>query len=163
MLHLMAGWVVVTSLPLAFILSRGGATLYIVFFGWATIFARMLPDLLGLIAKLPSSVGLRTSLLPTVATVAVVFGVFTHWQNQRSERTRGLLRSGQKSLHVIQAFRSLNLHPSAGSSILLKPETRFYQNGYYPAFVASLVWNDHSLHIYVAGQHQLTQRQIGKI
>jgi hypothetical protein len=40
---------------------------------------------------------------------------------------------------------------------------RFYQNGYYPAFVASLVWNDRSLRIYVAGQHQLTQRQIGEI
>jgi hypothetical protein len=42
----------------------------------------------------------------------------------------------------------------------LKPETRFYQNEYYPVFVASLVWHDRSLRVYVAGQHQLTQQQI---
>ncbi len=33
-------------------------------------------------------------------------------------------------------------------------------NGYYPAFVASLVWNDHSLQTYVDGQSQLTEQQI---
>ena len=49
------------------------------------------------------------------------------------------------------------------SKILLKPETRFYQNLYYPKFVASLVWNDRSLRIYVAGQHQLTQQEIASM
>ena len=138
--------------------------LYIVLFGWATIFARMLGDLIGLIAKVPALAG-RAAMLPTFATaaVAVAFTVFMHCQNQRFDRTRGLLSSGQKSLHVIQAFRLLDMHTPPGSSILLKPETRFYQNGYYPVFVASLVWNDRSLRIYVAGQHQLTQRQIGEI
>jgi hypothetical protein len=166
LLQLMAFWVVITPLPLAFILLRGAAMFYIVLFGWATIFARMLSDLIGLIAKVPALAGPRTArMLPTFATaaVAIVFAVFTHWESQRFHRTRALLSSGQKSLHVIQAFRSLNLHPSPGSSILLKPETRFYQNGYYPAFVAWLVWNDRSLRIYVAGQDKLTQREIGEI
>src|SRR5439155_15236571 len=109
--------------------------LYIVLFGWAMIIARMLSDLIGLIARVAGLAGPRTAMLPTFATaaVAVAFAVFTHWENQRFERTRRLLSSGQKSLHVIQAFRSLNLHPSPGSSILLKPETRFYQNGYLSA------------------------------
>ena len=73
------------------------------------------------------------------------------------------MSSGQKSLRVIQALRSLNLHPPPGSKILLKPETRFYQNPYYPVFVASLVLNDRSLRIYVAGQHQLTQQEIANM
>lgn len=165
LLQLMAFWVVITPLPLAFILPRGEAVFYIVLFGWATIFARMLSDLIGLIVKLPVLAGPGTATLPTFATAAaaVIFAVFTHWENQRFDRTRGLLSSGQKSLHVIQAFRSLNLHPHPGSTILLKPETRFYQNGYYPAFVASLVWNDRSLRVYVAGQHQLTPEHIAKM
>jgi hypothetical protein len=165
LLQLMAFWVVITPLPLAFIPPRGEALFYIVLFGWATIFARMLSDLIGLIARVPALSGPRTAMLPTFATaaVAVAFAVFTHWENQRFDRARVLLSSGQKSLRVIQAFRSLNLHPSPGSSILLEPETRFYQNGYYPAFVASLVWNDRSLGMYVAGQHQLTQQQIRKM
>ena len=104
-------------------------------------------------------------MLRTFATAAVLvaFAVFTHWKNRRFDGIRGPLGSGQKSLRVIQAFRSLNLHPPSSSLILLKPEMRFYQDGYYPAFVASLVWNDRSLHIYVAGQHQPTQPQIAAI
>ena len=104
-------------------------------------------------------------MLRTLATpaVAVALAVFTHWQDQRLDQTRVLLGSGQKSLHVIQAFRSLNLQPVPGSAILLKPETRFYRNPYYPAFVASLVWNDRSLRVYVAGQQQLTQEEIAKM
>jgi hypothetical protein len=165
LLQLMAFWVVVTPLPLAFIPGRGGAMLYIVLFGWTMIIARMVSDLIGLIARVAGLGGPRTAILPTLATAAgaVAFAVFTHWESQRFDRIRVQLGLGQKSLHVIQAFRSLNLHPSPGSSILLKPETRFYQNVYYPLFVASLVWNDHSLGINVAGQHQLTQRQIGEI
>jgi hypothetical protein len=165
LLQLMAFWVVITPLPLAFILSREEAMFYIVLFGWATIFARMVSDLIGLIAKARILAGPRTAMLPTFATaaVAVLVAVFTHWENQRFDRTRGLLSPGQKSLYVIQALRSLNLHPPPGSAILLKPETRFYQNLYYPAFVASLVWNDRSLRIYVAGQPQLTQQQIANM
>src|SRR5439155_11410817 len=107
LLQLMAFWVVITPLPLAFIPARGGAMLYIVLFGWAMIIARVLTDLIGLIARVPAFPERRTAMLPTFATaaVAVVFAVFTHWENQRFERTRRLLSSGQKSLAVSQAFR----------------------------------------------------------
>jgi hypothetical protein len=165
LLQLMAFWVVITPLPLAFIPIRGGPMLYIVLFGWATSFARALTDLIGLIARVTAFPERRAAMLQTFATtaVAVAFAVFTHWENQRFDRTRGLVNSGHKSLHVIQAFRSLDLYPSPGTSILLKPEKRFYQNGYYPLFVASLVWNDHSLKIYVNGQNQLTEQEIAKM
>ena len=149
--------VVITPLPLAFIPSRSAAMHYIVLFGWATIIARLVSDIIALVGKVTAFSGPRTARLSTFATaaVAVAFAVFTQWENQRFDRTRGLLNSEEKSLYVIQAFRSLTLHPEPGSSILLKPETRFYQNGYYPLFVASLLWNDHSVRIYVEGQQQL--------
>jgi hypothetical protein len=44
MLQLMAFWVVITPLPLAFISPRGGARLYILLFGWAMIFAKLASD-----------------------------------------------------------------------------------------------------------------------
>lgn len=164
LLQLMAFWIVVTPLPLAFIPGRGGAMLYIVSFGWATIFARTVTDLGGLIAKLPAPAA-RAATLRSFATavLAFAFAFFTYWQNDRLNRTAALLNFEQKSLNVIEAFRSLNLHPSPGSSILLQPERRFYRNNYYPAFVASLVWNDHSLRVYVAGMHQLTEHDIAMI
>ena len=96
------------------------------------------------------------------ATILVgsLLAIFTQWENQRSGRIPALLSIGQKTSHFTQAFRSLDLHPAPGSMILLRPENRFYQNPYYPAFVASLVWNDHSLRIDVDGQNQPTEQQI---
>lgn len=165
LLQLMAFWVVITPLPLAFIPARGGAMLYIVLFGWAMIVAGLLKDVIGLVGRVLSLSAPRTVMLRTLTTavVAVALALFTHWQSHRFNRTRDLVSSGQKSLHVIQALRSLNLQPAPGSTILLKPKTRFYQNGYYPSFVASLVWRDRSLRIYVAGQPQLPQEQIANV
>jgi hypothetical protein len=165
LLQLMAFWVVITPLPLAFIQLRGGAMLYIVLFGWATIFARLVSDSIAFAGKVAAPSGPRTAMLSTFATAAVAFAfaVFTNWQNQRFGITRGLLNYYEKPLHAIQAFRSLGLHPEPGSRILLRPEKRFYQNGYYPLFVASLVWNDHSLRIYVEGQQRLAEREIAEI
>ena len=104
-------------------------------------------------------------MLRTLATaiIAIALAVFTHWQSRRFDQVRVLVSSGQKSLNVIQAFRSLNLRPPSGSSIVLKPELRFYQNGYYPAFVASLVWNDRSLRIYMADQPPFRQQEIANM
>src|SRR5438093_3529905 len=89
LLQLMAFWVVITPLPLAFIPSRSAAMYYIVLFGWATIFARLVSDLIALVGKVPALSGPRTAMLSTFATaaVAVAFAVFTQWENQRFDRT----------------------------------------------------------------------------
>src|SRR5260370_9387181 len=106
LLQLMAFWVVITPLPLAFIPARGGAMLYIVLFGWAMIVARMLEEVIGLVGRVLRLSAPRTAMLRTLAAAAaaVALAVFTHWQNQRFDQTRFLLSSGQKSLHVIQAL-----------------------------------------------------------
>jgi hypothetical protein len=51
-LELMAFWVVITPLPLDFIVPiRGGASLILLLFGWAMIFAKLASDLIKLISK----------------------------------------------------------------------------------------------------------------
>jgi hypothetical protein len=53
-LELMAFWVVITPLPLDFIIpSRGEASLVLILFGWAMIFAKLVSDLIKLISKSP--------------------------------------------------------------------------------------------------------------
>ena len=222
-LQLMAFWVVVTPLPLAFLTPRGGGRLYIPLFGWAMIFAKFAWDVITVIYKSPTLLrqsarwapqvqqssgdeatdrsrwtpmravagvmGQISSRFQTFAMIVIAFGlaVFTQWENQRSGRVRTILNSGQKAVHVIQAFRSLNLHPAPGSMILLTPERQFYQSGYYPAYfaslaqnnplrqvivelsprywyyLASLVWGNRTLRIYVEDRDQLTEEQIAKM
>jgi len=155
MLKLMAFWVVITPLPLAFISPRGGGRLYIPLFGWAMIFAKLAWDLITLIYRCPTWLRQSAGWAPqqqqsagdaatdrgpwaliraaaravmgkmspmtfqAFATLVVAFGlaVFTEWENQRSGRIRALLNSGQETVHVVQAFRSLNLRPASGSMI----------------------------------------------
>ena len=103
------------------------------------------------------------------ATLLVACGlaVLTHWENQRFDRVPALLNSGQKALRVIQALRSLNLHPAPGSMILLRGwpyrSDPFWSNGWNTVFIASLVYNDRSLRIYHEGTNQLTQKEIAKM
>jgi len=207
-LQLMAFWVVITPLPLAFVTPRGGARLYIVLFGWAMIFAKLAWDVITLVSKVPGLSGLTDPersktqtataaltrkrfpfALQMLATILAACGlaVFTGWQNERLSVNRAFLSSGEKTSHVIKAIGSLNLHPSGGSTILLRPEQHFLQNGFYPGFFASfapndplreliakaspeywrcvalLVFGDRSLQIQVEGQNQLTEEQIAKL
>jgi hypothetical protein len=164
-LQLMAFWVVITPLPLAFLTPRGGGRLYIPLFGWAMVFAKLVSDITTLIHKLLTLLSQKLGWTPqlkrssggadtgrgrwalmskaspvafrTFATVVVAFGLaaFTQWKNQDFGR---LFNPEQKAVHVIQALRLLNLHPASGSMILLSPEKQFYQSGYYPAYFASL-------------------------
>jgi len=103
------------------------------------------------------------------ATLLVACGlaVMTHWENQRFDRVSVLLNSGQKALRVIQSLRSLNLHPTQGSMILLRGwpyrSDPFWSNGWNTVFIASLIYNDRSLRIYHEGTNQLTQREIAKM
>jgi hypothetical protein len=88
-------------------------------------------------------------------------------ENQRFDRVPALLNSGQEALGVIEALRSLNLHPAPSSTILLRGwpyrSDPFWSNEWNTVFIASLVYNDHSLRIYHEGTNQLTQKEIAKM
>jgi hypothetical protein len=204
-LQLMAFWVVLVPLPIAFIYPiRGGACLYLLLFGWAIILAKFVSDLIILMLKYSTSlgqaVGVGVAIDAAIGTVVnhrargaaigaamgavigacaaklpprkfracavtlVVFGVaiVTQWENQRLGRAAGILESGQRTVHAIETFRSLNLQPVFGSNILLK-STFPFKNKWTPLFIASLVWNDHSLQIWLEGKNKLTPQQVAKV
>ena len=177
-LQLMAFWIVIVSLPVAFIVPvRGDASLYLLLFGWAMIFAKVAFDLITLISKFSVFVGNRLlaaargptvadapgrvspRLVRIVATLLVAFALaaFTKRENQRLRVPS--LDVGAKTSHVIHTFRSLGLRPLHGSSILLLLKENVFQNKWHTFFIASLVWNDHSLRIWVENVNELTPQQ----
>jgi len=177
-LQLMAFWIVIVPLPLVFIVPmRGDAPLYLLLFGWAMIFAKLAFDLITLISKFSAFVGNRvlaarsgasagvasTKVSPQVfriiATLLVAFAVaaFTKRENQRLHAP--WLNVGTKTSHVIQTFRSLGLRPMHGSRILLLLKENIFQNKWNVFFIASLVWNNHSLRIWVENVNELTPQQ----
>ncbi len=165
MLRLMAFWIVIVPLPLAFIPLRGGAHLYLLLFGWAMIFAKVASDFITLISKSLTLIKVPAPVFRVVAMllVACALAIFTHWENQRFDLIHVFLRVGQKTSHVIQAFRSLDLHPAPGSTILLLPKEELFANEWNLAFLAALVWNDRSLQIWLQSHNELTRQQVAKV
>ena len=198
--RLMAFWVVIVPLPLAFVLPiRGGACLYLLLFGWAIIFAKVARDLVAVISKAAISVGRRITVatrtgertesdsdsavcrahralggsaikIPTsgigvavLAVLALCLAIFTDWENRRVGNVPALLGVGQKVSHVIAAFDSLNLRPAPHSTVLLKVEEPLFQNKWHALFIASLVWNDHSLQIGIENLNKLTPEQLAQV
>lgn len=198
MLRLMAFWIVIVPLPIAFILPiRGGGCLCLLLFGWSMICARAACDLIALVANafIPhrQRIGMyrtsqttfetaaqRASVAGTssatagktfawaarialVSMLAVSFALFTDWENRRLRIVPNLLGVGQKVSHVLAAFDSLNLQPTPHSTVLLKVDEPLFQNKWHPLFIASLVWNDHSLQIGIDKLHKLTPEQLAKV
>ena len=190
MVWLMAFWVVIVPLPIAFLLPiRSGACLYLLLFGWAMIFARVACDLVGFVSNAFVPPGQRSERRQTapdasvsvsstnqawrapgwitkvamVSLLAVSLAIFTRWENQRLRTVPNLLSVGQKVSHVLAAFDSLNLQPAPDSTVLLKPDEQLFQNKWQPLFVASLVWNDHSLHIWIDNLSKIAPEQLTKV
>ena len=97
-----------------------------------------------------------------VSVLAVSFALFTDWENRRLRTVPNLLSVGETVSHVIAAFDSLNLRPAPHSTVLLKVDEQLFQNKWHPLFIASLVWNDHSLQIWLEGQTKITPQQRAK-
>ena len=75
-LELMAFWVVITPLPLDFIVPiRGDASLILPFFGWAMIFAKLAADLIKLLSKSSIVIDGRSGV--GAATGAIIGGAVT--------------------------------------------------------------------------------------
>jgi hypothetical protein len=177
-LQLMAFWVLIVPLPVAFIVPmRGDAALYLLLFGWAMIFAKVAFDFITLTWK--GLTRLSGRLQPPTKTaaladfirkltcarfrvaatlvVALALAAFTQHENQRFRIPS--FNVGIKTSHVINTFRSLDLRPPHGSSIILLLKENLFQNKWNVFFIASLIWNDRSLRIWVEDVNELTAQQ----
>jgi hypothetical protein len=66
----MAFWVVITPLPLDFIIPiRGEASLILVLFGWAMIFAKLASDLIKLVSKSSIVTGPRSGVGAAIGSI----------------------------------------------------------------------------------------------
>jgi hypothetical protein len=107
---------------------------------------------------------MSSSAFRIVAVLLVAFSLatFNQWENQRLGRVRALRNVGQRVSHLIEALKSLNLQPAPRSTVLLKMKDNLFGNKWPPLFIATLVWNDHSLRIWLEDVNRLTPRQLAK-
>jgi len=125
------------------------------------IFARAACDLIEFVAK-QKAPGWGTR-VASVLVLAVALATFTQWENHRLRTVPNLLRLGNKVSHVIAAIDSLHLRPTPHSTVLLKPDEQLFQNKWHPLCIASLVWNDHSLEIWIDKLSKITPEQLANV
>ena len=165
-LQLMAFWVVVTPLPLAFVTPRTGGPLIIVLFGWTMILAKIVADLSMLLAKW---VLLHKVPIPAVRfalTLIVAIGLGVYIERHNAPLVSFWLRVGEKEAHMIAAFRALGLQPKAGSKILLANNpfaAEPFGTRMAPRNIALLLWNDRSLSVYLEGADTPTADEIASM
>jgi hypothetical protein len=201
-LQLMAFWVVIVPLPIAFLVPlRAGACLYLLLFGWAVIFATVIIDLISLVSKSrilmgqyvragvttdaitgvvlnsnvrDAAIGKATgavirqmyaSVLRIVAVLLVASGlaIFTRWENQRYGTVQALLGVGQQVSHLVESLKSLHFKPPPQSTVLMRIPENAFPNRWHGVFIAYLLWNDHSLQIWLDGVSRLTPQQLAKV
>ena len=93
--------------------------------------------------------------------LAVLLAIFTQWENQRLGMVRNLLGVGKKTSRH-HRIRFPESPASASGTVLLKPNEQLFQNKWHPLFIASLVWNDHSLQIWIDKVSKITPEQLVK-
>lgn len=104
-LQLMAFWVVIIPLPLAFISPRGGARLNILLFGWAMISAKLASDVITLISKSFTLLGQRDAVSAT--TRAITVGAATDRVRCAATRAAAGAVVGKKSPVMFRAFATV--------------------------------------------------------
>jgi hypothetical protein len=138
-------WVMVTPLPLAFLPDRGGAQLYIVLPGWSLAVAPGCRAVVRFLARnlRVLRVPLRAGLAAGLILCAGAYAGQT-WKVDLINRF-GFQKNGEGTLEIIDKLRALQIHPRPGSRIVFlnDPVPGFFDM----QFIASLLWNDHSLHI----------------
>jgi hypothetical protein len=126
--------------------------------GWTFLSRRSLPPTkAGALADSIRKLSCRGFRVVAMVFVALALAAFTQRENQRLRIP--WFNVGIKTSRVINTFRSLDLRPSHGSSIVLLLKENLFQNKWNVFFIASLLWNDHSLRIWVENVNELTPQQ----
>jgi hypothetical protein len=128
-----AAYILIATLPISFIPTRGGSSLLLPLFGWALLAPSLLASL-----TLPKWI-IRLAL----TLLCVVFAVTTAsaWKRQSPP----LVKAQEKTWRIIAELEALHFRPKPSSKVLIVNGP--WEHGYDMLFIAQLVWNDPTIQI----------------
>ncbi len=155
-------YVLTAALPITFIPERGGAELYLALFGWALLLSIVFVKLIERLS--PTLVWTRFQMPPPATAAALVIVLAYGYVSETVQVWRGQpdahLRDQIQTWSILSQLENLPFRPEHGSRVLFLDEPF---KDYRMAFIAQLVWDDHSLLIDQASQDpDLTPAQIAQ-
>ena len=158
-------FLVVTPLPIEFLVGRGQACLYIPMVGWAIFLAVVFLDLAGALAGVLEREPLgrrlgRRGIAALLAAVAIFFWARQNRQYQRVYAEPVMASLGHQSWDVIQQFRAVNPRVGRGSKVAFLDDPF---HSWDMLFVAELWFRDRTLDIHVERDGPLTPQELARM
>jgi len=157
-------WVVVTPLPIEFLIGRGGACLYVPLFGWAVFAAICFQGLAGALARMladdPVLRHVGAHAISGVLIVAGVFGWATENRRLKDEMVRPSMNAlGGLTWDVIEQLNAMRpvVRPHSRIAFLDDPFEDWDM-----AFIADLWFRDRSLEIKLNRKTPLTAEELAR-
>jgi hypothetical protein len=137
-------YIVLTPLPLAFLIGRDQACLYVTLAGWAvlagTLFASWLPTLARVVAAEPTFRGMEIGRVRVlVATAVMIAMALASWSYKRTDIEPGNLTIAPLTAEVLAQFRAVKPQVRPGSKVVFL-EDPF--NSFDMAMIAELWFGD---------------------
>ena len=160
-------WVflMLTPLPLAVLLGRGAACLYIPLAGWAVFAAVVLTDVAGAVARFLAKEPLFRRAGYAWLFAAILFTSFFLWARKNDYHRREFVRVsmadlGTRTAHAIQQLRALNPHLKSDTDVAFLHDPF---DGWDMSFIAELWFRDRSLRFHLQHQTPMTAEELARM
>jgi hypothetical protein len=154
-------WVIVTPLPIAFLPGRGGSMVYIIAAGWFLVAAILCETLVRFTAVklLPERISPRAVVASFLTAGVVLYAYETATLHSGLEDA--FYRNSDQTWQLIQEIRALPVQPAHGSQIVFLNDPR--PDMYDVSFIAALLWNDHSLTVWLQNHSHFGERDLARM
>lgn len=158
-------WILITPLPIEFLLGRTSFCLYLPLVGYsllaATLFVDMARGISEWLAKEPVFARVRQPLLfGTLIALGVAVFVSSTAQQKRTEVAPRLARHGSRTWSIIQQIRAIGLQPREGDRIVFINDP---YEGWDMLFIAELTFHRRGLRIWLGNKTPLSETQVAEM
>jgi hypothetical protein len=160
-------WVLVTPLPIEFIVGRDQACLYVCQAGWAIMAGILFADLVNFVA--PRLVAIdaqcRSLGVARTRTAVAVAGMLIYalgaWQYKQSEVNPAMPALGQQTMEVLAEFRARKPSVPPGSTVVFLNDP-WPNSGFDMAFIAELWFRDRKTRVLLNQASHLSPAEIAQ-
>jgi len=163
------GWVyvLVTPLPIEFLIARDQACLYVCLAGWAVLAATLFTDLLSSVAPRVAAaeppvsrpgLGRKRTLL--VAAAAILFAL-GNWRFKETYHAPAMPALGAQTFEVLAEFRKMNPSVPPGSTVVFLDDP-WANAGFDMSFIAELWFRDRKTRVLLNQATHLSPQEIAQ-
>ncbi len=158
-------WVLLTPLPIQFLVARDQACLYVTLAGWAvfgaTVFTDWLPGAARVVAGEPLLRRLGQPRMRTIlAGIAMLAYAWWGWRYKQSEVAPIIHLLGPRTEAVLAQFRAVNPHVPKGAKVVFLEDP--WPDTYDMAFIAELWFRDRTATVYLNNKNPIPPELIAR-